>query len=79
LPVIASKFCGKVVENGLDGIVLEEPTAARIAAAIRDCIAHGDQLQKLAAASRLRDEFTIEALGERLHNMGAALWNPSRQ
>jgi hypothetical protein len=79
LPVIASKFCGKVVDNGLDGIVLEEPTAACIAAAIRDCIADTARLQKLAAASRLRDEFTIQALAERLQKLGAALWNPSHQ
>jgi glycosyltransferase involved in cell wall biosynthesis len=36
LPVIASKFCGKVVENGFDGIVLDEPSAACIAATVRD-------------------------------------------
>jgi len=76
LPVIASKFCGKVVENGLDGIVLEEPTAACIAGVLRDCIVDPDRLQKLAAASRLRDEFTIEALAERLQKLGAALLNP---
>jgi glycosyltransferase involved in cell wall biosynthesis len=79
LPVIASKFCGKVVDNGLDGIVLEEPTAACIAAAVRDCIAGADRLQKLAAASRLRDEFTIQALADRLQKLGADLWNPSQQ
>jgi glycosyltransferase involved in cell wall biosynthesis len=79
LPVIASKFCGKVVDNGLDGIVLEEPTAACIAAAVRDCIAGADRLQKLAAASRLRDEFTIQALAQRLQKLGADLWNPSQQ
>ncbi len=73
LPVIVSKFCGKVVDNGLDGIVLEEPTAACIAAALRDCIVDTDRLQKLAAASRLRDEFTIEALAERLQKLGAML------
>lgn len=73
LPVIVSKFCGKVVENGLDGIVLEEPTGACIAAAVRDCIADADRLQKLAAASRLRDEFTIEALAKRLQKLSAAL------
>jgi glycosyltransferase involved in cell wall biosynthesis len=79
LPVMASKFCGEVVEDGLNGIVLEEPTAACIAAAVRDCIADTDRLQKLAAASRLRDEFTIEALAERLQKLGAALQNPSHQ
>jgi glycosyltransferase involved in cell wall biosynthesis len=79
LPIIASKFCGKVVDNGLDGIVLEEPTAACIAAAVRDCIGDTDRLQKLAAASRLRDEFTIQALADRLQKLGADLWNPSQQ
>ena len=39
LPVMASKFCGRVVENGLDGIILEEPAAMYIAAAVRDYIA----------------------------------------
>src|SRR5438445_8865910 len=50
LPLIASKFCGKVVENGLNGIILEEPTATCIAAAIRDCLDSPDLLQKFAAA-----------------------------
>ncbi len=79
LPVIASKNCGKVVENGVNGIILEEPSAACIAAAVRDCIGDADRLQKLAAASRLRAEFTIEALAEQLQKVGAALWNPSHQ
>jgi len=79
LPVIASEFCGKVVDNGRNGIVLEEPTAACIAAAVRDCLADADRLRKLAAASRLRAEFTIEALAEQLQKVGAALWNPSHQ
>jgi glycosyltransferase involved in cell wall biosynthesis len=73
LPVIASKFCGTVAESGVDGIILEEPTAACIAAAVRDCIADPDQLQKLAAASRVRDRFTIEALAHRLQELGTTL------
>jgi glycosyltransferase involved in cell wall biosynthesis len=73
LPVIASKFCGTVVESGVDGIILEEPTAACIAAAVRDCIADTDRLQKLAAASRVRDRFTIEALAHRLQELGTTL------
>jgi glycosyltransferase involved in cell wall biosynthesis len=71
LPVIASKFCGNVVENGLNGIILEEPSAACIAHAVRNCIASPDWLQKLAAASHLRDEFTIEALAYRLKKVDA--------
>jgi glycosyltransferase involved in cell wall biosynthesis len=43
LPVIASKFCGKVVENGVNGSILDEPSAACIAHALRDCIASPDR------------------------------------
>jgi len=73
LPIIVSKTCGKVVENGLNGIILEEPTATCIAATIRDCIVDTDRLQKLAAASHLRDQFTIQALAQRLQELGARL------
>jgi glycosyltransferase involved in cell wall biosynthesis len=73
LPVIASKNCGKVVENGVNGIILDEPSAACIAHAVHDCIADPERLQKLASASGVRDEFTIEALGQRLQHLGATL------
>lgn len=73
LPVISSKFCGGVVESGLNGIILGEPSAANIAAAVRDCIAEPDRLQKLAAASHVRDEFTIDALAQQLHELASAL------
>jgi glycosyltransferase involved in cell wall biosynthesis len=73
LPIIASKFCGKVVENGVHGIILEELTATCIAATIRDCILDPDRLQNLAAASRLRDQFTIQALTQRLQELGVRL------
>jgi glycosyltransferase involved in cell wall biosynthesis len=73
LPIIASKFCGKVVENGRNGILLEEPSAACIAAAIRGCIADPSHLRNLAAASRLANEFTIDALAQQLQELGATL------
>ena len=73
LPVIASKNCGKVVENGVNGIILEEPSAACIAHAVRDCIASPDRLEKLASASGVRDKFTIEALANQLQRLGATL------
>jgi glycosyltransferase involved in cell wall biosynthesis len=73
LPVIASKNCGKVVENGVNGIILEEPSAACIAHAVRDCIADPERLQKLASASGVRDEFTIDGLAQQLQELGATL------
>jgi glycosyltransferase involved in cell wall biosynthesis len=73
LPIIASKFCGKVAENGVNGIILEELTDTCIAATIRDCIVDPDRLQNLAAASCLRDQFTIQALTQRLQELGVIL------
>jgi glycosyltransferase involved in cell wall biosynthesis len=73
LPVISSKRCGGVVENGRNGIILEEPSAACVAAAIRDCVAHPNRLQALAAASYVQNEFTTDMLGRRLQELGSRL------
>jgi glycosyltransferase involved in cell wall biosynthesis len=73
LPIIASKFCGKVVENGLNGIILEEPSATCIAHAVRDCIANPDRLERLAFASRVRDKFTLQALARELQHLDGML------
>jgi len=73
LPVIASKCCGGVVENGRNGIVLEEPSTACIAAAIRDCVADPNRLRTLAAGSYVRNEFTTDTLGQRLQSLASTL------
>jgi glycosyltransferase involved in cell wall biosynthesis len=73
LPIIASKNCGTVVENGVNGIILDEPSAACIAHAVHDCIASPDRLEKLASASGVRDRFTLEALANQLQRLGATL------
>jgi glycosyltransferase involved in cell wall biosynthesis len=73
LPVIASKNCGKVVENGINGSILDEPSAAFIAQAVRDCLASPDRLEKLASASGVPDKFTIEALANQVQRLGATL------
>ena len=71
LPVISSKYCGGVVENGRNGIVLEEPSAALIVAAIRDCVGEPHRLQTLAARSYVQNEFTTDVLGQRLQELGS--------
>jgi glycosyltransferase involved in cell wall biosynthesis len=71
LPVISSKCGGGVVENGRNGIILEEPSAECIAVAIRDCVADPNRLRALAAASHVQNEFTTGMLGRRLQNLGS--------
>jgi len=73
LPVITSRFCGAVIENGRNGMILEEPSAACIAAAIRDCVANPSRLRDLGAASRVTNDFTIDALAQRLQELDATL------
>ena len=73
LPVIASKNCGKVVENGLNGMILDEPSPTCIAAALHGSIANPDRLQKLAFASRVGDKFTIQALARELQHLDGTL------
>lgn len=73
LPVISSKFCANVVEDGRNGIILHEPSAASIAAVIRDCITDPNRLQTLASHSHLQNEFTLDTLGQRLQELGSTL------
>ncbi len=73
LPVISSKCCGGVVENGRNGVILEEPSAECIAAAIRDCVADPNRLRILAAGSHVQNEFTTGMLGQRLQKLGSTV------
>jgi glycosyltransferase involved in cell wall biosynthesis len=49
LPVIASRFCGDVVENGINGIRLDSVTGPTIAAAIRELLMHPERLKKMSS------------------------------
>ncbi|MFM8810239.1 MAG: glycosyltransferase family 4 protein [Chthoniobacterales bacterium] len=53
LPVIASKYCGQVVENRVNGLVLSEVTAEALAACLLDLARDCDFLAAMKAASRL--------------------------
>ena len=48
LPIIASRFCGDVVQHGVTGLILDDVTAQTIAAAIR----------RVAADPRMLDQFS---------------------
>lgn len=53
LPVIASEFCGRVVESGRNGVVLPELTAEAVAACVADLARDRDSLAAMKDASRL--------------------------
>jgi glycosyltransferase involved in cell wall biosynthesis len=66
LPVIASRYCGEVVKDGVNGLLLERPTADAIVEAVRFCLADPSRLAACSAASRVEDRFSIDALGANL-------------
>jgi glycosyltransferase involved in cell wall biosynthesis len=67
LPVISSRFCGEVVENQKNGIVLEEVTAEKIHKTLIYCLNNPDILQTYSnnTIERLR-QFSLQKLSESL-------------
>jgi len=66
VPVIASRNCGRVVEDGVNGILLPEVSAEAIVAAIRKCLDSPGLLAQMSAAALKRDSFSLEMLADKL-------------
>jgi glycosyltransferase involved in cell wall biosynthesis len=62
LPVIASRHCGRVVEHGRNGLLLEEVSAEAIAAAIKHLLDAPERLAEMSRHSYVRDEFSLQSL-----------------
>ena len=66
LPVIASRFCGAVVQDGRNGFVLEEVSAEAIAAVLREMLRSPERLEEMSRESYVRDEFSLRSLASAL-------------
>ena len=66
LPVIASRRCGEVVRDGINGIVLEEPTPDAIVAALQFCLRNPDQLAQFSENATVGERFSLSCLGTNL-------------
>jgi glycosyltransferase involved in cell wall biosynthesis len=66
LPVIASRRCGEVVHDGVNGIVLEEPTSAAIVAALQLCLRNPDQLARFSKNATMGERFSLSCLSVNL-------------
>jgi glycosyltransferase involved in cell wall biosynthesis len=64
LPVVATQFCGDVVEHGKNGWLLPEVTPLAIAAAIRAIYADPARLQKVSDCSLLTERFGLAQIGQ---------------
>ena len=68
LPVIASKFCGSVVEHGVNGWLLEEVTATEISDALCHMIKLPHKLKEMAAHSKM-NQFNTTGLANWLETI----------
>jgi glycosyltransferase involved in cell wall biosynthesis len=69
LPVIASRFCGDVVEDGRNGLLLDEVSSGTIVAALLSLLRNPESLRQMADHSAVDRKFSLAALGERFKEM----------
>jgi glycosyltransferase involved in cell wall biosynthesis len=69
LPIIASQFCGAVVDDQKNGLVLSEVTGQSIAHSLTHLISNPDRLQKLSDQSGIQTQFSLSALARTLQEI----------
>ena len=62
LPVIASRHCGEVVRDGVNGVLLEEVSGQRMAEALRQFLDKPESLSAMSRESGLPAKFSLENL-----------------
>lgn len=63
LPVIATRFCGDVVQNGRNGWVLSEITPMSIVTLLRELLGDPSRLQAVSEQSGLDEKFDLTSIG----------------
>jgi glycosyltransferase involved in cell wall biosynthesis len=69
LPIVASRNCGEVVRDGMNGLVLAEVTAKEIAESLLRLLHDPVSLQKMADESCVPDPCRLDALSSSLLNI----------
>jgi glycosyltransferase involved in cell wall biosynthesis len=69
LPVIASRYCGEVVRDGFNGVVLEEVTGLKIAEVIRGLLRAPEKLSGMSVRSSVDERFSLNMLAKRLRDI----------
>ena len=69
LPVIASRYCGEVVRDQLNGIVLEEVSGEAIAEVIRGFLRSPEKLSAMSVRSGVDERFSLTKLASSLRQL----------
>lgn len=69
LPVIASRFCGEVVEHGRNGLILAEVSGAEIAKVLNELLGAPQRLAAMSRQSYVHEDFSLQALATSLSQL----------
>lgn len=69
LPIIASRFCGDVVQDGRNGLLLPEVSAAAIASALAKLLRQPAELRRMSNASSVDAQFSLDSVGKRWNEL----------
>jgi glycosyltransferase involved in cell wall biosynthesis len=69
LPIVASRFCGDVVKDGVNGLQLSGVSAADIARALRKLLASPEKLSAMARASNVDTQFSLAGIATRFESV----------
>jgi len=69
LPVIASRYCGEVVRDQFNGVVLEEVSGGAIAEVIRGLLRSPEKLSAMSVRSGIDERFSLAMLARSLGNI----------
>lgn len=69
LPVIASRYCGEVVRDGFNGVVLEEVSGEAIAEVTRGFLRSPERLSAMCVRSGVDERFSLPMLARSLGNI----------
>jgi glycosyltransferase involved in cell wall biosynthesis len=66
LPLIVSRRCGEVVQDNVNGLLLDNPSVEAIESAIRFCLENPNELAGFSRCSTVGESYSVARLGERL-------------
>jgi len=73
LPIIASRFCGEVVQDQVNGMILPEVTGEAIAQALKFCLNNPQTLERFSQASTNMSKFNLSQLYHHFQSLSHAL------
>jgi glycosyltransferase involved in cell wall biosynthesis len=71
LPVIASRYCGEVVRDGFNGVILEEVSGRAIAETLLKLLRSPETLSAMSVRSAVDDRFSLKMLADSLKRLAS--------